>query len=94
MEVSSPICIYIIYTPNLRLKVTVLGREREQGRFKGSTEGARGRSEGAPREHGGAPREHWGAAREHWGAAREHWGVASEQRGRSMRGDVLAPQKA
>ena len=34
------IYIYIIYTPNLGLGIAVLGREREQGRFRGSTEGA------------------------------------------------------
>ncbi len=30
--------IYIIYTPNLGLGIAVLVREREQGRFRGSTE--------------------------------------------------------
>ena len=33
---------YIIYTPNLGLEIAVPGREREQGRFRGSIEGARG----------------------------------------------------
>ena len=46
--------IYIIYTPNLGLKIAVLGREREQGRFKGSTEGARGSIEGARGSNKGA----------------------------------------
>jgi len=45
--------IYIIDTPNLGLAIAVFGRKREQGRFKGSTEGARGSSERALREHGG-----------------------------------------
>ena len=40
--------IYIIYTPNLGLGITHFVRKREQGRFKGS-------SEGALREHGRAP---------------------------------------
>ena len=34
------IYIYIIYTPNLGSEIAVPGREREQGRFRGSTEGA------------------------------------------------------
>ena len=47
------IYIYIIYTPNLGSEITLFDREREQGRFRGSSEGARGRSEGAPGEHRG-----------------------------------------
>ena len=47
------IYIYIIYTPNLGFVITVPGREREQGRFKGSTEGVRRRSKGALREYKG-----------------------------------------
>jgi len=43
---SLGIYIYIIYTPNLGLGITLPGREREQGRFRGSREGARGSSEG------------------------------------------------
>lgn len=39
--------IYIIYTPNLGFDIAVLGLEREQGRFKGSSGGAKGRSKGA-----------------------------------------------
>lgn len=35
--------IYFIYTPNLRLGIAVSVREMEQGRFRGSTEGARGK---------------------------------------------------
>ncbi len=46
--------IYIIYTPNLRLRVAVFIQEREQGRFRGSSEGARESSEGALREHQGS----------------------------------------
>lgn len=34
--------ISIIYTPNLGFEIAVFDREREQGRFRGSTEGARG----------------------------------------------------
>ena len=49
--------LYIIYTPNLGFEIAVPGREREQGRFRGSSEGARGSTEGAQWEH-------WGAARE------------------------------
>ena len=39
--------IYILYTP----RFTFPGREREQGRFKESTGGAKGRSKGAWGEH-------------------------------------------
>ena len=42
--------IYIIYTPNLGLRIADSIREREQGRFRGSSEGARGSIEGAARE--------------------------------------------
>ena len=49
--------IYIIYTPNLGLKIAVFDREREQDRFKESTKGAKGRSGGARREHKGSTRE-------------------------------------
>ena len=41
------IYIYIIYTPNLGSEIILFDREKEQGRFKGSSERARGRSEGA-----------------------------------------------
>ena len=41
-----PLYIYNIYTPNLGLEIAILGLEREQGRFKESTEGARGSIEG------------------------------------------------
>jgi len=30
----------VIYTPDIGFKIAVPGREREQGRFRGSTEGA------------------------------------------------------
>ena len=43
----SYVYIYIIYTPNLGLRITIPGLEREQGRFRGSTKGAKGRSGGA-----------------------------------------------
>ncbi len=39
--------IYIIYNPNLGLRIAVLGREREQGSFRGSIEGVGGSTEGA-----------------------------------------------
>ena len=39
--------IYIIYTPNLGSRITLFDREREQGRFRGSTGGALGRSKRA-----------------------------------------------
>ena len=39
--------IYIIYTPNLGLEIAILGREREQGGFRGSSEGTRESNEGA-----------------------------------------------
>ena len=45
--IEASICI--IYTPNLGLGITVPGREREQGRFRGSREGA-GREQGGSRE--------------------------------------------
>ena len=38
----------IIYTPNLGVPITVFNQEREQGCFRGSSEG---RSKGAPKEH-------------------------------------------
>ena len=38
--------LYITYTPNLGFELTAFVREREQGRFKGSTEGAGGSTEG------------------------------------------------
>jgi len=43
----SSIYIYIIYTPNLGFGITVFDEEREQGRFRGSSEGAGGSNEGA-----------------------------------------------
>lgn len=53
--------VYVINTSNLGLDITVLGREREQGRFRGKIEGVRESSEGA----GGSTREHRGSRREH-----------------------------
>jgi hypothetical protein len=52
------IYIYIIYTPNLGLEVAVFNRVREQGRFRGSSEGARRSIEGAGGSTEGAAREH------------------------------------
>ena len=49
--------IYIKYTPNLGLGVAVLDREREQGGFRGSTEGAGGSTGGAGGSIEGAPKE-------------------------------------
>ena len=43
------VAAYIIYTPNLGLRITVFDREREQGRFReqrGSSGGARGSTMG------------------------------------------------
>ena len=47
VHIFTDIYIYIIYTPNLGLEIAIPGREREQGRFRGSSEGVRGSSEGA-----------------------------------------------
>lgn len=66
MGPADPVCkpyipklyIYITYIPNLGLEIAVSVRDREQGRFRGSNEGARVRSKGASGEHGGASREH------------------------------------
>ena len=41
--------IYIIYTPNLGFKIAVPGRERKQGRFRGSIEEAGREYEGVGR---------------------------------------------
>lgn len=60
------IYIYIIYTPNLGLRIALPGQAREQGRFRGSREGARGSTKGAGGSSGGAPREQEGAL---WGSA-------------------------
>jgi len=43
------------------LGIAVFDREREQGRFRGSSEGARESSEGARGSSEGALREHYGA---------------------------------
>jgi len=56
------IYIYIIYTPNLEFRITVFDREREQGRFRGSSEGVRESTEGVGGSTKGAAREHYGAA--------------------------------
>ncbi len=39
--------IYVTCTPNLRLLITISDQEREQGRLRGSIEGAGGSIEGA-----------------------------------------------
>jgi len=54
------------------LGIAVLGREREQSRFRGSSEGARGSIEGARGSNEGA----WGSTK---GATRELWGSAGAQ---------------
>ena len=64
------ICIYIIYTLNLGLEIAVLAQEREQGRFKGSSEGAGGSTGGGK-----------GAATREQGEQGEQGGAAGEQRG-------------
>ena len=45
--IRTKLYIYHIYTPNLGFGITVFDQEREQGRFRGSSEGARGSNEGA-----------------------------------------------
>ena len=52
--IYAKIYIYIIYTPNLGLEIAVFVREKEQGRFRGSSEGARGSTGGAGGSTGGA----------------------------------------
>jgi len=64
--------ISIIYTPNLGLEIAVSVREREQGRFRGSSEGARGSIEGARGSSEGARGSIEGAGGSTEGAAREH----------------------
>ena len=60
--------IYILYTPNLGFLIAVSRREREQGRFRGSSEGAGGSDDGASMEQKGSTgrskREKGGLARE------------------------------
>ncbi len=56
-----PLYIYIIYTPNLGLVITAFDREREQGRFRGSNEGAGGEHPGSKREQRGSRGEHRGS---------------------------------
>ena len=67
--------IYIIYTPNLGLSVSLPGRETEQGRFRGSSERAVSEHGRVSREHAGVQREH-GGARESRGSKRQCKGVA------------------
>ncbi len=83
--------IYIIYTPNLGFEIAVSVREREQGRFRGSNEGARGRSKGAPGEHGGARGSIEGALREHGGTPREQREHNGAVQGRSRLGPKMGP---
>ena len=46
LEILGSDDMYIVYTPNLGLGIVVLVRDRGQGRFRGSSEGAR-ETEGA-----------------------------------------------
>jgi len=79
--------IYYIYTPNLGLEITAFDREREQGRFRGRSEGAGGSSEGARGSTEGALKEHGGATVE-YGGRRLFW--LAVLRGRSKREPELA----
>ena len=58
-----------MYTPNLRLRVPVPGRQREQGHFRGSTMGAL-RVQGRALSEQQSTSEHYGAAqrRNRWEA--------------------------
>ena len=81
---------YIIYTPNLGFPIAIFDREREQGRFRGSSEGARGSIEGARGSIEGAR-----GSNEEAGESREGaWGPNEGAEGRSKRGEVLAPRWA
>ena len=68
-QLTSHIYIYIIYTSNLGSETALPGRGREQGRFRGSIEGARGSIKGALSEHGGVLGEQRGSRRQRRGAA-------------------------
>ena len=72
--------IYIIYTPNLGLAIAVFDQEREQGRFRGSSEEAKGSSEGAKRRSERARGSSEKAAKEHEKAAREQKSAARKLR--------------
>ena len=61
--------IYFIYTPNLELAIAIFVREREQDRFRGSHEGAKGSTGGAGGEQGGSRESTEGAPREQGGVA-------------------------
>ena len=54
--------VYIIYTPNLGSAVAVFVQEREQSRFKVSSEGAKGSTKGVGGSTEGARREYGGTA--------------------------------
>ena len=66
-EMMKSVCVYITYTPNLGLRITVFYREREQGCFRGSNKGARGssgRARASTKGAGGSIKEApWGSAR-------------------------------
>jgi len=57
------------------LGIAVFDREREQGRFRGSSEGARESSEGARGSSEGARGSSEGARGSSEGALREHYGA-------------------
>ena len=69
--------IYIIYTPNLGLEIACFVREKEQGRFGGSTEGARTEQRGAA-SNKGAGRSIEGAKREQ---REQQGGIMGQYRG-------------
>jgi len=83
-----------IYTPNLGLEITIFVLGREQGRFRGSREGARGSkgeqggAGGSTKGARGARREREGSTGEHEGSkgARREQGSTKGARGRSTRG--------
>lgn len=70
---STRLYIYTIFSPNLGFEIVISGREREQGRFRGSIEGVGKEHEGVGREYGGAresTKEHCGVVqrRSRWEA--------------------------
>jgi len=80
---TQPTYIYIIYTPKLGLEIAVSVQEREQGCFRGSSEGVRGSTEGAGESTEGA-----GGSTEGAEGAKRAGGEGSK--GRSTEGPELA----
>ena len=62
---------YIIYTPNLGLGTILFDWKRKQGRFRGSSEGAKRRSKGALSKEKKVVGEQWESSEGVEGAARE-----------------------